>query len=102
MVWLVLPTQANSCSPIASHKFRAQLLFHTRGRRPLIVELQALTSVAPPGVPARRTAQGVDQSRLAMLLAVLARHCDVPLQPPTYTPQLLVVYALPSPALISH
>ena len=48
------------------------------GRRPLIVELQALTSVAPPGVPARRTAQGVDQSRLAMLLAVLARHCNVP------------------------
>ena len=48
------------------------------GRRPLIVELQALTSVAPPGVPARRTAQGIDQSRLAMLLAVLARHCGVP------------------------
>ncbi len=43
------------------------------GSRPLMVEVQAL--VAPTDVvPPRRTATGVDRNRLALVLAVLARH----------------------------
>jgi DNA repair protein RadA/Sms len=41
------------------------------GQRPLVIEVQALTTPAPPNVPARRTTQGVDGNRLALLLAVL-------------------------------
>jgi DNA repair protein RadA/Sms len=43
------------------------------GRRPLVVEVQALTVPVPPGTPGRRNAQGVDGGRLALLLAVLER-----------------------------
>jgi DNA repair protein RadA/Sms len=43
------------------------------GSRPLLVEVQAL--VAPTQlVPPRRVANGVDRNRLALVLAVLARH----------------------------
>ena len=43
------------------------------GTRPLLVEVQAL--VAPTEiVPPRRVATGIDRNRLAMMLAVLARH----------------------------
>jgi len=42
------------------------------GSRPLLVEIQAL--VADSATTPRRLAQGVDQNRLALLLAVLARH----------------------------
>jgi DNA repair protein RadA/Sms len=43
------------------------------GTRPLLVEVQAL--VAPTEiVPPRRIATGIDRNRLAMVLAVLARH----------------------------
>ena len=49
------------------------------GRRPITVEVQALTSPAPPGVPARRSAQGLDGGRLSMLCAVLARRAQVDL-----------------------
>src|ERR687883_316028 len=43
------------------------------GSRPLLVEIQAL--VAPSElVPPRRVASGVDRNRLALVLAVLARH----------------------------
>jgi DNA repair protein RadA/Sms len=49
------------------------------GRRPLLVEVQALVSGSPsPSV--RRQAQGLDAGRLAMLVAVLERHvglCDL-------------------------
>ena len=46
------------------------------GTRPLLVEVQAL--VAPTeAVPPRRVANGIDRNRLAMILAVLARHTDV-------------------------
>ena len=48
------------------------------GTRPLLVEVQAL--VAPTEVvPARRVANGIDRNRLAMVLAVLARHGGVSL-----------------------
>ncbi|MEX0617943.1 MAG: DNA repair protein RadA [Pseudohongiellaceae bacterium] len=43
------------------------------GTRPLLVEIQALVDASPLGNP-RRLAVGLDQNRLAMLLAVLHRH----------------------------
>ena len=49
------------------------VLCSMEGTRPLLVEVQAL--VAPTEVvPPRRVANGVDRNRLAMVLAVLARH----------------------------
>jgi DNA repair protein RadA/Sms len=43
------------------------------GTRPLLVEVQAL--VAPTEItPPRRVATGIDRNRLAMVIAVLARH----------------------------
>ncbi|GAC1320943.1 MAG: DNA repair protein RadA [Thermoleophilaceae bacterium] len=48
------------------------------GSRPLLVEVQAL--VAPTQiVPARRVSNGVDRNRLALVLAVLARHAGLAL-----------------------
>ncbi len=48
------------------------------GTRPLLVEVQAL--VAPTEiVPPRRVATGIDRNRLAMIIAVLARHGGPPL-----------------------
>ena len=48
------------------------------GSRPLLVEVQAL--VAPTDiVPPRRVANGVDRNRLALVLAVLARHAGLSL-----------------------
>ncbi|MEY3616418.1 MAG: repair protein RadA, partial [Actinomycetota bacterium] len=40
------------------------------GQRPLLVEVQALTTKVQTGITPRRSAQGVESSRLAMLLAV--------------------------------
>jgi DNA repair protein RadA/Sms len=49
------------------------VLASMEGSRSLLVEVQAL--VAPTElVPPRRTANGIDRNRLAMVLAVLARH----------------------------
>ena len=47
------------------------------GQRPLLVEVQALTNGVPPGVPPRRSAQGLDPGRLALLLAVLERRAQL-------------------------
>lgn len=49
------------------------------GQRPLLVELQALTNPVAGGAPPRRSAQGVDSGRLALLLAVLERRARVSL-----------------------
>jgi DNA repair protein RadA/Sms len=49
------------------------------GQRPLLVELQTLTNPVNSAAPARRSAQGVDQGRLSMLLAVLERRARVSL-----------------------
>jgi DNA repair protein RadA/Sms len=49
------------------------------GRRPLLVELQALVDASRFGSP-RRVAQGLDAQRVAMLLAVMNRHAGVNLQ----------------------
>ena len=46
------------------------------GTRPLLVELQALVDDAHGGNP-KRLAVGLDQNRLAMLLAVLHRHAGI-------------------------
>ena len=43
------------------------------GHRPLMIEVQALTNRVSPGAPPRRSAQGLDPGRLALLLAVLER-----------------------------
>ena len=48
------------------------------GHRPMVVEVQALASDGVAGVPARRSAQGLDGGRLSMLLAVLGRRSRVP------------------------
>jgi len=54
------------------------ILCAMEGSRPLLVEVQAL--VAPTEiVPPRRMANGIDRNRLALVLAVLARHGGVAL-----------------------
>ncbi|MEZ5259665.1 MAG: DNA repair protein RadA [Ilumatobacteraceae bacterium] len=47
------------------------------GQRPLMVEVQALVARSTLPQP-RRSAQGVDQGRLSLLLAVLERRAEVP------------------------
>lgn len=48
------------------------------GSRPLLVELQAL--IVPSGLAMpRRTAQGIDHSRISILAAILERHMGLPL-----------------------
>jgi DNA repair protein RadA/Sms len=46
------------------------------GRRPVLVEIQALVAPSSLGTP-RRAVVGWDSSRLAMILAVLEAHCGV-------------------------
>lgn len=48
------------------------------GQRPLLVEVQALVADTPLSMP-RRSAQGIDSSRLAMLLAVLDKRVNLSL-----------------------
>ena len=48
------------------------------GTRPLLIELQALTTPSVYGLP-RRAANGVDYNRLTMLIAVLEKKARVPL-----------------------
>jgi DNA repair protein RadA/Sms len=48
------------------------------GSRPLLVEIQALVADGNTSYP-KRLAQGIDQNRLAMLVAVLQRHSGVAL-----------------------
>jgi DNA repair protein RadA/Sms len=47
------------------------------GQRPIVVEVQALTTASVPGVPPRRSALGLDGGRLSMLMAVLGRRSRV-------------------------
>ncbi len=46
------------------------------GRRPLLAEVQALTVETKAPSP-RRTSSGLDSSRVAMILAVLTKHCQL-------------------------
>jgi DNA repair protein RadA/Sms len=48
------------------------------GRRPMLAEVQGLVTPSPLERP-RRTTSGVDSSRVAMVLAVLAQHCRLTL-----------------------
>jgi DNA repair protein RadA/Sms len=48
------------------------------GTRPILLEIQALVAQSELAMP-RRVATGVDPKRLAMIVAVLARHAGVPL-----------------------
>lgn len=48
------------------------------GRRPLLAEVQALTVQTTNPSP-RRTSSGLDSARVAMIVAVLTRHCQVDL-----------------------
>lgn len=48
------------------------------GQRPLLVEVQALVAPSPLALP-RRSVQGLDSSRLAMLLAVLEKRAGLSL-----------------------
>ncbi len=60
----------------ATHAPGSVVLCAMEGSRPLLVEVQAL--VAPSELaPPRRVANGVDRNRLALILAVLARHAGV-------------------------
>jgi DNA repair protein RadA/Sms len=52
------------------------ILVTSEGTRPLLVEVQALVDRTQGAAP-RRLAQGLDQNRLAMLLAVLHRHAGI-------------------------
>ena len=46
------------------------------GTRPILVEVQSLLDKSSSGVP-RRLTVGIEQNRVAMLLAILSRHGDV-------------------------
>ena len=48
------------------------------GTRPLLIELQALTTPSVFGMP-RRSANGIDYNRLTMLIAVLEKKSSLPL-----------------------
>ena len=52
------------------------VLASMEGTRPLLVEVQALVSPSEL-VPPRRVVNGIDRNRLALVLAVLARHAGV-------------------------
>jgi DNA repair protein RadA/Sms len=54
------------------------VLVTREGTRPMLVEVQALVDQSPLANP-RRVAVGLEQNRLAMLLAVLHRHGGVPM-----------------------
>lgn len=47
------------------------------GTRPILVELQALTTTSVFGMP-RRTANGIDYNRLTLLIAVLEKRASLP------------------------
>lgn len=49
------------------------------GKRPLLIEVQALVAPIPAEAPARRVTHGMDNSRVAMILAVLQRKAHFPL-----------------------
>ena len=48
------------------------------GTRPLLVEIQALVCPSPLGMP-RRTARGIDQNRISLLVAVLSKRLGIEL-----------------------
>jgi DNA repair protein RadA/Sms len=69
------------------------------GSRPLLVEVQALVAPASGYGPPRRTANGLDQSRLAVVIAVLGRRAGVSLGTQDVYASLAGGLALDDPAL---
>jgi DNA repair protein RadA/Sms len=47
------------------------------GRRPLLAEVQSLVAGSPNGGSGRRAVTDLDQSRVAMVLAILSRHAQI-------------------------
>ena len=78
--WLVgVPDASNMLLADRQHGVAGSVVVPTiDGQRPLLVEVQALTTKVATGVTPRRSAQGVESSRLAMLLAVLERRAKIP------------------------
>ncbi len=68
------------------------------GSRPLLVEVQALVAPGGPGTP-RRTANGLDPNRLALLIAVLGRRAGVGLASHDVYANLAGGLAVAEPAL---
>jgi DNA repair protein RadA/Sms len=60
----------------ATGKPGSVVLAAMEGSRPLLVEVQALVSPSEL-VPPRRVCNGIDRNRLALVLAVLARHAGI-------------------------
>jgi DNA repair protein RadA/Sms len=69
------------------------------GSRPMLVEVQALVAPASGYGPPRRTANGLDQSRLAVVIAVLGRRAGVALGAQDVYASLAGGLALDDPAL---
>jgi DNA repair protein RadA/Sms len=63
-------------SPDAEENAGSLVSVTWEGSRPLLVEIQALVSEGSGNYP-KRLAQGVDQNRLSLLLAVLQRHVGI-------------------------
>ena len=63
------------------------------GNRPIMVEVQALVSNANYGTP-QRVAGGMDQKRLALLLAIIEKRCGMPMGTNDVFVHEIAVYAL--------
>ena len=62
-----------------SDKYSGSVIICTiEGTRPLLVEVQALTTMSVYGIP-KRTANGVDFNKLALLIAVLEKRANLAL-----------------------
>ncbi len=70
----------NPSSLFLSHNGKAQtgasVVCSFEGSRPILAEVQALVSRSNYGVP-QRTVSGFDHRRLALLLAILEKHCGL-------------------------
>ncbi|MBE0480663.1 MAG: DNA repair protein RadA [Dehalococcoidia bacterium] len=62
----------------ARHATGSVIVPIVEGTRPLLVEVQALASPTPFGMP-RRNSNGVDYNRLLMIAAVLSKRAGIPL-----------------------
>jgi len=75
----LVPTTPNLALPAeASAQAGSCITVTMEGTRPMIVEIQALTTSTPLPAP-RRVGNGVDYSRLQMIVAVLQKRLNLPL-----------------------
>ena len=72
------PRAIRAVRPAPAGRDRAAVTCTLEGTRPLLLEVQALVSPTDLAMP-RRVGTGVDPKRLAMIVAVLARHAGLPL-----------------------